>query len=272
MPFPFRAPVFLVMIGLLAPGAEGAAQRRLAGPDSVAEEFQSALRAVFWRGALSRLHPEALEAFHLRISILVESDTTRIPARTLYPDGGLAAFRATSREAVFLRVFEVLSQDAPGLVHALVVRDVEVIGHVPEGPDLAHVVYRSTADLSGAEPELRMMTMKRDGQRWGVKESQELDILFEAFRGISRKRSVPPGGWPGGIVPDTASPRISARPEPTMDRQERSRWQSVQVSPWSARKPSSPMMGTMAKPATGSAHHHPSTAFSPSPTSRMAER
>jgi hypothetical protein len=167
----------------------------------VATEFQSALRAVAWRAALTRLHPEALEEFHFRISLLVESDTTRAPAQKLYPDGGLNTFRNTSPEAVFLRVFQVLSEDALGLVHALVVRDVEVIGHVPEGPDLAHVVYRSTADLSGAEPELRLMTMKRDGERWRVRATQELDILFEAFRGISRKRGLPPGGRPGGGVP-----------------------------------------------------------------------
>jgi hypothetical protein len=66
-----------------------------------------------------------------------------------------------------------------------VVRDVDVIGSVSEGSELAHVVYRSTADLSGARPELRVMTMKLDEGVWRVLTSQELDILVEAFRGVA---------------------------------------------------------------------------------------
>ena len=199
-----------IFLALLATSPFGQAPELVAqapslGPDSVATEFQSALRAVAWRAALVRLHPEALEDFHLRISILVESDTTRAPIQKLYPDGGLATFRSTSKEEVFLRVLEVLSEDALGLVHALVVRDVEVVGHVPEGPEMAHVVYRSTADLSGAEPELRLMTMKRDGDRWRVRASQEVDILFEAFRGISRERRGP-GGSPSTPHPGEPLP------------------------------------------------------------------
>jgi hypothetical protein len=146
------------------------------------------------------------------MTLLVEMDTTRAPLEKLYPDGGLDTYRATSREGVFLRVMEVLSEEAPGLVHALVVRDVEVIGHVQEGPSVAHVVYRSTADLSGAEPELRLMTVKKDGDRWRVLDSQELDILVEAFRGISRRRGPPPGGWPPDVPPDTGWVAPSLRP------------------------------------------------------------
>jgi len=185
------------------------AQSPAIGPDSAATEFQSALRGVAWRAAVQRLHPEALADFHFRMTLLVEMDTTRAPIEKLFPEGGLDAYHATSPEGVFLRVMEVLSEDAPGLVHALVVRDVQVVGHVPEGTDLAHVVYRSMADLSGAMPELRLMTMKLDGDRWRVLASQELDILVEAFRGISRRPAPPPGGWPGGAIPDTGMVRGS---------------------------------------------------------------
>lgn len=194
---------FLALLALLqASDAQG--QSPFPGPDSVATEFQAALRGVGWRAASSRLHPEALDTFHHLMTLLVEMDTTGGPIDKLYPEGGLPEFHSKAPEEVFLRVMDVLTFDAQGLVHALVVRDVDVVGHVPEGPDLAHVVYRSTADLSGAKPELRLMTMKLDGERWRVLSSQEVDILVEAFRGISRKIRPPPGGWPGGIPPDTA--------------------------------------------------------------------
>lgn len=142
---------------------------------------------------------------------MVEMDTTGGPIEKLYPEEGLPGYQRRSPEEVFLRVMEVLNTDAPGLIHALVVRDVEVVGHVPEG-DLAHVVYRSTAHLSGAEPELRLMTLKRSGSRWGVLQSQEVEILVEALRGITRKIRPPPGGWPGGVPPDTGAVGVAGNP------------------------------------------------------------
>mgnify|MGYP006278323025 CR=1 FL=1 len=200
--------VLLPAILLLVPGKEARCQgnRDLApvslGPDSLAAEFQAALRGMGWRAAAARLHPEALGSFHHRITLLAEMDTTGGPMDKLYPQGGLSVYHQKSREEIFLRVMEILMEDAPGLIHALVVREVEVVGHVPEG-DLAHVVYRSTADLSGAQPELRLMTLKRHGQAWRVLRAQEVEVLVEAFRGITRKIRPPPGGWPGGVPPDT---------------------------------------------------------------------
>jgi hypothetical protein len=188
----------------LGPWVGVEAQAGPAGPDAAAAEFQNALRGVAWRAAASRIHPEGLASFHRLITILVEMDTTRAPLEKLFPEGGLDAYRSASPEAVFLKVIEVLLRDAPGLAHALVVREVEVVGSVTEGPDLAHAVYRSTAQLSGAEPELRVMTMKLDGARWKVLASQELDVLVEAFRGVSRRPLPPPGFSPAGSAPDTA--------------------------------------------------------------------
>ena len=169
----------------LVPQPGASCQSALTSPDSVAAEFQGALRAVAWRAAAARLHTEALADFHYRLSLLVEGDTTGASVERLYPERGLEAYREASQEEAFLRILEVLTEDALGLIHALVVRDVEIIGSVPEGPEVAHVVYRSTAILSGARPELRIMTMKREGDVWRVLTSQELDILVEAFRGVA---------------------------------------------------------------------------------------
>ena len=47
---------------------------------------------------------------------------------------------------------------------------------------------------------------------------------------------------------------------------------SQHVSPSNASMPSFPIIGTMIKAATGSAHHHPDRAFSTSPPSRIADR
>ena len=67
--------VMLITLLVVSPGFPRQVVAQAPGPDSVATEFQSALRAVAWSAAVRRLHPEALDAFHFRMKILVESWT-----------------------------------------------------------------------------------------------------------------------------------------------------------------------------------------------------
>lgn len=162
------------------------AQRPAApSPDSIADSFQSALRAMAWRAAAQRLHPEGLARFRDRVDMLVETNPSALLEGAL---GGLSAeeYRVLSPEEVFVRSMQALSEQMRGLLHALVVRDVEVIGAVLESEDIAHVVYRSQARLSGAVPETRVMTLKRSPQGWRVLDSPELDVIREALRGFNR--------------------------------------------------------------------------------------
>jgi hypothetical protein len=162
------------------------AQRdRASPPDSVADSFQRALRTMAWRAAAQRLHPEGLARFRERVDMLVEVNPSALLDDAL---GGLSAeeYRALSRQEVFVRSMEAMSEQMRGLLHALVVRDVEVIGTVLESQDIAHVVYRSQARLSGAVPETRVMTLKRSPQGWRVLDSPELDVIREALRGFNR--------------------------------------------------------------------------------------
>jgi hypothetical protein len=73
----------------------------------------------------------------------------------------------------------------------LVDRDVEIIGAVEEPPDLAHAVYRNMDRIGGAVPEIRVMTLKRSGGDWLVLETEELDLIREALRGVGRRREQP---------------------------------------------------------------------------------
>jgi hypothetical protein len=67
-------------------------------------------------------------------------------------------------------------------------RDDEVLGHVAEGETAAHVVYRTTARLSGAVPETKVMQLARGPAGWRVVWSDELEVLDAALRGVPRAR------------------------------------------------------------------------------------
>ena len=179
--------VAITLIALLTgAGPMVAASQPGITPDSLATEFQTALRAMAWSPAATRIHPDGLRRLHDQIDMLVEVDSATT-LEVLFDGIGAAEYRSLSSADVFIRVMVYMANDMPGLLHALVVRDVGIIGAVMETQDLAHVVYRSEARLSGAVRELRVMTLKRSPDGWRVLETPELDVIREALRGIPRR-------------------------------------------------------------------------------------
>ena len=59
---------------------------------------------------------------------------------------------------------------------------------------LAHVVYRTTARISGAVPEVKVMQLSLTDAGWRVSWSDEMEVLDAALRGVGRGRPRPPGG------------------------------------------------------------------------------
>lgn len=169
-----------------------AAQAPHPSPDSLAFEFQRALMAQGWRAVAARLHPDALKAFQQWVNELLEADASGRTRRGIFGDLSGEEVRDLPPDKVFVRAMTRLGRDMPGLLHALVAREVRILGAVSEPPDLAHVVYRNTDQLAGAVSEVRVMTLKRLSSGWRVLDTQELDLVREALRGIAHRREPPP--------------------------------------------------------------------------------
>jgi hypothetical protein len=165
-------------------------------PDSVAAEFQTAIRVAAWEVAARRMHLEALERIHQRIDILVEADTTGKVIAAIFGDVSETEYRELSSADVFVSVMEAIGRHMFGLLYYLTIEEIEVLGTVQEPPELAHVVYRISAQLSGAVPEVRVMTLKRTEEGWRVLKSPELETIREAARGFIIRREPPPPPGP----------------------------------------------------------------------------
>ena len=76
--------------------------------------------------------------------------------------------------------------DMPGLMHALYDRDDHVIGSVAENGETAHAVYRTTARISGAVPEVKVLQLRSTPDGWRVLWSDELEVIQAALRGVGR--------------------------------------------------------------------------------------
>lgn len=178
-------PVRLVLVLALGAPSGLAAQEAPEPAAAVAQEFLDGFRASAWRATAQRMDEEALERFRGVVTMM-----TRIPRGDAFRDallGGAdsAAYAAMDDERVFAEAAAGVFTRMPGLLHALAVKDVEVVGSLRDASgDTAWAVYRSLADLSGAETEMRVMTLVRREGRWGVSRAPEIDVLLTALRGL----------------------------------------------------------------------------------------
>ena len=157
-----------------------------ASPDSTAALFLRSVRAIRWGTAAQFIHDDTLERFRSTARMMAAADPSGIVSEYLVGADSTAILRRPAAD-VFARSVGRVIDDMPGLMHALFDRDDEVLGHVTEPPDQAHVVYRTTARLSGAVPEVKVMQLARSSQGgWRVSWSDELEVLEAALRGAAR--------------------------------------------------------------------------------------
>ena len=162
-------------------------------PEAVAQEYLDALRRLRWDDVADRLHTGILTEFHLVSRQLVENRAGDSILVQLYESSRGEWDGWTSRE-VFVRSMEGVTRYARGLVESLVMTEVRILGTVPEGDTIRHVVYREITDHMGTviEGVLTLSLVLEEG-RWRVRENAELDVLLTALRGIPIGRGARPG-------------------------------------------------------------------------------
>ena len=185
-----RRPLFAVAVCLtLGASVEGLSGQTItemtSSPDETAGLFLRSVRSIRWSTTAPLLHPETLDRFRTTVTLIADADVTGEVRRYLLTSDSVRALGLDDAE-VFQRAIGVMIDDMPGLMHALFDRDDEVIGHVPENSEGAHVVYRTTARISGAVPEVKVMQLGRTEEGWRVLWSDELEVLEAALRGVAR--------------------------------------------------------------------------------------
>lgn len=156
-----------------------------ATPEEAAGLFLRSVRAIRWSAAAQFVHPETLDRFRTTITLMSDADASG-EVREYLTDTDSATYATLGADEVFERAIGAMVDDMPGLMHAFYDRDDEILGHVPEGDTVAHVVYRTTGRISGAVPEIEVMQLRRTAGGWRVMWSRELEVLDAALRGIPR--------------------------------------------------------------------------------------
>jgi hypothetical protein len=180
----------VLAVGLAPPAAPLGGQQTLARltatPEQAATLFLRSVRAIRWKAAAQFIHPETLERFRDVVTMLCDADTTGGMRRYLTDTSGPDPYGELDAATVFDRAVGRMIDDMPGLMHSFYDHDDHVIGHVAEGVDTAHVVYRTVERLSGAVPEVKVMQVERTEEGWRILWSDELSVLEAALRGVRR--------------------------------------------------------------------------------------
>lgn len=153
-------------------------------PEETAQRFFDALSRLRWAQVSAELHTAALDEFHLISRQLVESLRGDSILIQLY-DASHEEWAGWSSREVFERSMAGLTRYARGLMESQVMTDFRVLGTVPEGDTIRHVVYRETTDHMGTVIEAApTTTLVPEHGVWRVRENAELAVLRVALRGI----------------------------------------------------------------------------------------
>ncbi len=135
-------------------------------PEQVTERFITAMRAADWQGMAALMHPNALKEMRQLLAGVFEAPNGGPMRQQLLGVTTVQQAKALSDTAVFASLMRMTTQDAD-VAELLRTAKVQVLGHVNEGADTVHVVYRMAMTVNGI-PITRMdvMSLARSPVGW----------------------------------------------------------------------------------------------------------
>lgn len=156
-------------------------------PEAATIAYMDAMTA----GELDRMsglmHPEALASFRGMLQPVVEladsgAEGTNEMLQMFEGVTSLAQLRKLSDAKFFSSFFAGITALQPDLLEVLKDAETEVLGHVEEGDDLAHVVYRMVLNIGTTMHKTEVVSLRRTKGGWGVLLSGEIEGMAESIR------------------------------------------------------------------------------------------
>lgn len=176
---------FALAVTALAPATRSAqvlAQTATESPETVTRQYGAAMRANDWVGTAELMHPDALAKFRRLFLPLVHADSTGRLCRRLFAASSTAELAALPDAELFARFFRTLVADGPELSSMFAGADLVPVGHVLEGHDIAHVVFRMRVAADGVTlTKVQAVSLRRVGTTWRVLLSGDFEGLAAAI-------------------------------------------------------------------------------------------
>ena len=135
-------------------------------PEQVTERFVAAMRAADWNGMAALMHQNALKEMRQLLAGVFEAPNGGPIRQQLLGVTTVPQAQALSDTAVFAALMRTTTQDAD-VAELLRSARVQVLGHVNEGADTVHVVYRMAMTINGIPiTKMDVMSLARSPVGW----------------------------------------------------------------------------------------------------------
>jgi len=156
-------------------------------PEQVAGRYLRAMSAQQWDTMAALMHPGALRQLHSLLAPLVEAPSLDGARQDLLGVHSLKEAQALSDTAFFAAFISHLLQARAGVMDVLRDSKIQVIGHVPEGSDTVHIVYRMDYEKDGlGVSKMDVFSMQRMGNTWRGLLSGDFRMLSAMLRKQAR--------------------------------------------------------------------------------------
>ena len=172
----------------LSPIAARAAEE--ATPEAVAKRQIEAMKSLNWELVARYTHPKALEqmqALFIPVVIAGSAASKDNPAaeemmRIVFAGKSADELSSMLPSAFFQIVMKGISGATPDFKFAMTGMDVQVLGSVKEGDNIAHVVYRLSRKMGEqVATKIAITTVERDGETWKAQLNADLENVARAI-------------------------------------------------------------------------------------------
>ncbi len=169
-----------------------------APPEEVAHTYIRAFAELRLYAVADTLHPAALEKFKgLLVTIADALEAAPVGRKAppkmlsaLFGEEGPQAVKTRPAREAFVRFMSNLTTFVPQLREMTAGSEYQIIGHVDEGGNVTHVVFRATLRRGAAEvTKMEVLSLKLDGTAWKVLLTDDLESLI---RGFGKQLATPP--------------------------------------------------------------------------------
>lgn len=185
----------MLIVGMLGAGTAppSAWAQDATTPEAFAARYAEIAKAGDWDTYARLMHPEALSALKKIFAEVVWTARGAEVVQKLFGLKTAQEFDALEPAEVFSRLFARLEKSMPQFKAAAQNMDVTVVGSVPEGPDVAHVVYRTNAKVEHLGiTRTSVLSLKRHDGEWRALLSGTLEGLARQLANARIQQRQPP--------------------------------------------------------------------------------
>lgn len=158
-------------------------------PEAAASAAMAAAKKGDWAAYTHRMHPEALAKAKRMFGAVVASDASGRMGKLFFGVDSAMGYDALSDSGAFVALMTNLTEHLPAFAEAMKTADFTVIGTLPEGKDLVHVVYRTGAKAEDLEiTRTSVLSLRRHGDEWRMLLTGNIEGLAARLSQMSGSR------------------------------------------------------------------------------------